>query len=169
MARPYTGNKDAVHSAERPGTKVFVTLMCKHFGLKNLGIFSDRGMRSNPAIKSVHATWRAVDLQFPNKKVAREVIAFLEKNADALGIEEIHDYAGNSKPGTEKWGRGWRCNRNGKPGWKDWTATDNGGTPGAGWIHAEVSPAMADDAEKMKAALKAAFAAQTPPATPPAA
>jgi hypothetical protein len=37
-------------------------------------------------------------------------------------------------------------------GWKDWTPTDNGGSPRATWIHVEISPAMADDAAKFEAA-----------------
>jgi len=75
------------------------------------------------------------------------VAKWLVDNYETLGLEEMHDYAGTTKQGCETWGRGWRCNRNGKPGWKDYTATENAGTPGPSsrWYHLELTPAMADN------------------------
>ena len=61
-----------------------------------------------------------------------------------LGIEEVHDYSGITKKGCEKYGRGWRCNRSGKPGWKDYTEKDNAGSFKATWIHVELTPHHAD-------------------------
>ena len=144
MVMPYTGNSDP-STGPRPGTTKFAEIMVNR-GFRNLGIWANRPMRGSTRL-SVHATGRAVDLGYDPKKAATvgAYCLWLEANHVALGIEEIHDYSGTSKVGTEKWGRGFRCNRNGKPGWKDWTETDNGGTPGGKWIHVELSPAMADD------------------------
>lgn len=146
-AMPYTGNTDPAEGP-RPGTIKFGEIMASRWKFTNLGIWANRPMRgSEPPRLSVHATGRAIDLGFDPKRAALvgSVCLWLEANHVALGIEEIHDYSGTSKAGTEKWGRGFRCNRNGAPGWKDWTPTDNGGTPGGKWIHVELAPSMADD------------------------
>lgn len=156
MVMPYTGNTDP-STGPRPGATKFVEIMVNR-GFRNLGIWANRPMRgTNPPRLSVHATGRAVDLGYDPKKAATvgAYCLWLEANHEALGIEEIHDYSGTSKAGTEKWGRGFRCNRNGKPGWKDWTETDNGGTPGGKWIHIELSPAMADNPKEFVKAWKA--------------
>ena len=151
----YTGF-DKVADAKIPATEKFVELCGKRWGFGNLGTLVVRVMRSAPAdiqkldphdpkckpYMSVHATGRAADIDFKgDKEKAVQAINWFTRDdvVAALGIEEVHDYAGNTKKGTEKWGRGWRIGR----GWKDWTATDNGGTPGAGWIHVEISPAKA--------------------------
>jgi len=161
----YIGNTDGAASGKRPGTEVFVELMVKHFGFSNLGTWAVRNMRSSdPNAKprlSVHATARACDLGFKwddaavRSKVA-QVIDWLVANYEALGIQEVHDYSGVSKKGTEEWGRGWRCDRGGgKPGWKDWTPTDNGGTPKSRWIHVELDPSVALTRNAMKKAWQA--------------
>ena len=154
MVMPYTGNSDP-SEGPRPGTTKFAEIMVNR-GFRNLGIWANRPMRGSTRL-SVHATGRAVDLGYDPKKAATvgAYCLWLEANHVALGIEEIHDYSGTSKAGTEKWGRGFRCNRNGKPGWKDWSETDNGGTPGGKWIHVELSPAMADDPKLFVKAWKA--------------
>lgn len=141
---PYTGNTDPA-TGPRPGTLKFAEIMVNK-GYRNLGVWANRPMRGSDRL-SVHATGRAVDLGYPAAKVATvgAWCIWLAENHLVLGIEEVHDYSGTSKPGTEAWGRGFRCNRNGRPGWKDWSATDNGGTPGGKWIHVELSPAMADN------------------------
>lgn len=145
MARPYTGTKDGPATGKRPGTEKFVELCARRWGFTNLGTFVVRDIRSKPGTLSVHATGRALDTSYgKNKADAIEAIKWFVKYANQLGIEEIHDYAGITKKGTEKYGRGWRCNRNGKPGWVDWTATNNGGSAGATWIHCELAPRYAD-------------------------
>jgi len=161
-AMPYTGNSDPA-DGPRPGTVKFAEIMVNR-GFKNLGIWANRPMRGSTRL-SVHATGRAVDLGYDPKKAATvgAYCLWLEANHVALGIEEIHDYSGTSKAGTEKWGRGFRCNRSGKPGWKDWTETDNGGTPGGKWIHVELAPAMADDPKAFVKAWKA-ISETAPPA-----
>lgn len=153
----YTGF-DKVATAKLPAVEQFVHLMNRRWGFTNLGTLNVRLMRSAPAgtkdndpkWMSVHATGRAADCGFNQKadhaKVV-EAITWLTRPdvVEALGIEEIHDYSGLSKKGTEQWGRGWRVFRKdlNKAGWKDWSAKDNGGTPGADWIHVEISPAKA--------------------------
>ena len=166
MARPYTGNADAPAKGKRPGMEQFAGAMEFFFGLNNIGTFNVRLMRSAPKgttmnspgagkWMSVHATGRAVDLGWKNRQKVLEAIDFLEKNADTLGIEEIHDYFHTGPAG--QWGRGWRCNRNGKPGWKIYDAKNNAGTPGGKWIHVEISPEMADSPAKVDAAFKKIF------------
>lgn len=152
----YTGTTDGAAAGQKPGTEVFVDLMCKNFGFRNLGTWAVRNMRGSDRL-SVHATARACDLGYDwndaavRAKVAK-VIDWLVANHEALGIEEVHDYSGVSKKGSEEWGRGFRCERRefgGKPGWKEWTATDNGGTPKGRWIHCELAPSVAGDRQAM--------------------
>lgn len=168
MPIPYTGNTDPANGP-RPGTEKMIEILGSRWKFRNLGIWANRPMRgSNPPRLSVHATGRAVDAGFDPKNAALvgQVCLWLEKNHEVLGIEEIHDYSGVSKKGTEMWGRGFRCSRKelgGKPGWKDWTETDNGGTPGMGkiasaWIHLELAPKMADDPQAFVKAWKSVSA-----------
>ena len=146
MTRPYTGRADVPAAGKRPGTEKLVELLCKHYGFRNLGTFGVRPIRGG-TLPSVHGSGRAADLGWVDPKAAAQVATWLVDNSEAFLLEELHDYAGTTKPGTETWGRGWRCNRDGKPGWKDYTATDNAGTPGSSsrWYHLEVAPALADD------------------------
>ena len=146
MTRPYTGRSDVPAAGKRPGTEKLVELLCKHYGFRNLGTFGVRPIRGG-SLPSVHGSGRAADLGWTDPKAAALVAQWLVDNSEAFLLEELHDYAGTTKPGTETWGRGWRCNRNGKPGWKDYTATDNAGTPGPSsrWYHLEVAPQLADD------------------------
>lgn len=167
--RNYTGTTDGVAKAKRPGTEKFIDICGNKWGLTNLGSFGVRLMRSAPAglsiedpaarkYLSVHATGRACDLGYADRKVGLEAWDFFLANADALEIEEIHDYAFTGPTGT--WGRGYRCNRgvdkNKKPNpqVKIYTATDNAGTPGGKWLHVELSPAMADDPQRLVRAWK---------------
>lgn len=144
----YTGNTDPSDGA-RAGTKKFVEIVTKKYGFTNLGIWANRPMRgTNPPRLSVHATGRACDIGYSDPVVAAKFAKWLVANSETLGIEEVHDYSGITKKGTERWGRGWRCERRelgGKAGWKDWTATDNGGSAGGKWLHIELTPAIADD------------------------
>ena len=154
-AMPYTGNSDPA-DGPRPGTIKFGEIMASRWKFTNLGIWANRPMRGSTRL-SVHATGRAIDLGYDPKRAALigQICLWLEANHVALGIEEIHDYSGTSKAGTEKWGRGFRCNRNGVPGWKDWTETDNGGTPGGKWIHIELGPSPHGFADDPKLLVKA--------------
>lgn len=161
MGRPYTGNTDAVHTAKRPGTELLLNMLLFLVpGTKNLGVFANRDSRGKAGSKSVHATWRAFDIGYPNPDAARAIISLLEQHAETLLIEEIHDYAGASKAGTEKWGRGWRCSRKelgGNAGWVDYTAQRNAGTPGGKWVHVELAPAAADNPKIIEDGFKKIF------------
>jgi hypothetical protein len=153
--RPYTGNKDGEAKGLRPGMKVFIdeTIKLSNGALWNNGDFGVRMMRGSETSMSVHATGRAVDLSFrhmpPKKGIkngrieALRVLKIIVANADALGVEAIFDYI------VKPHGRAWMCDRNAWLNYKK--ETIHGGGSGD-WLHFEVSPAMADNASKMKEA-----------------
>lgn len=152
--RPYTGNKDGAAKGLRPGMKVFIdeTIKLSNGALWNNGDFGVRPMRGKESL-SVHATGRAVDLSFrhmPLKKgvkngrlEALRVLKIIVANADALGLEAAFDYI------VKPHGRAWMCDRDAWLKYKK--ETIHGGGSGD-WLHFEVSPAMADNASKMKEA-----------------
>jgi len=159
--RPYTGNKEGNHPAERAGTKRFVDFMEFLFGVKSIGIYANRPMRGSANL-SVHATWRAID--FKGKGTAKQnaaarkaMVEFLFAHRDDLNIEEIHAYdgVGCPIPNLTKYGAGYRCDRD---EWRAWTPQKNGGTPGADWTHVEISPLMADSATLVEQAFARIFA-----------
>ena len=163
VPRKYTGNSDGLSKTggARAGTQELLRICQKNFGFTNLGIFANRRMNNakanadpkNPKWLSVHATGRAVDMGYTDRKKAVECWDFLIANTKALGIEEIHDYAfdPDGKGPMKAWGRGYRCSRGeGVAGVKVFTATDNAGTPGGKWLHVELSPEMADDKDKFR-------------------
>lgn len=160
MPRKYTGNSDGLSkTGARPGTVKLVELCGKRWGFKNLGIFANRSMNNPKATKgdpkwlSVHATGRACDIGYSDRKVAVEAWEWFLQHAEALGIEEMHDYAfdTNVKDGNPGWGRGFRCSRGeGAKAVKIYDANDNAGSQGGKWLHLELSPAMADNAEEFE-------------------
>lgn len=141
MSGVYTG-WDGDAAGKRAGTEKLVQLLVQRYGFRNLGTWGVRPMRGSSR-PSVHGTGRAADLGWVNPANAAQVALWLVDNFPYL--EELHDYAGTTKKGCETWGRGYRIGR----GWKQYTATDNAGTPGPSsrWYHIEVSPAVADDAQ----------------------
>jgi hypothetical protein len=152
----YTGTKDGAAKGKRAGLEAMQNTLKYLFDAKNLGTYVLRNMRNNasPPQLSVHATGRAADIQPKTDAETNKLIKFLVDNAETLHIEEVHDY----KDGTH--GRGWRCSRrelDGKAGWKQWTAQDNGGSAGALWCHYEIAPDFADSPEKVAAAFKKVF------------
>ena len=154
MKRHYTGNKDGAAKCLRPGMKVFIdeTIKLSNGALWNNGDFGVRPMRGKESL-SVHATGRAVDLSFrhmpPKKGIkngrleALRVLKIIVANADALGLEAAFDYI------VKPHGRAWMCNRDAWSNYKK--ETIHGGGSGD-WLHFEVSPEMADSAEKMRQA-----------------
>lgn len=173
--RPYTGF-DKIGRAVPPGVAQFMDLLERRWNLTNLGILTVRAMRSAPAQyqnksaaeleklpdykkwMSVHATGRAIDAGYSNRKTALEAWEWCLAHATELGIEEIHDYAydPDGKGPGKAWGRGYRCNRADKnSGIVVYDERNNAGTPGGKWLHFEISPAMASSAEGMLAAWKA--------------
>lgn len=139
MTGVYTG-WDGDAKGKRAGTEKLVQLLVQRYGFRNLGTWGVRPVRGGSR-PSVHGTGRAADLGWANPANAAQVALWLVDNFPYL--EELHDYAGTTKKGCETWGRGYRIGR----GWKNYTATDNAGTPGPSsrWYHIEVSPAVADD------------------------
>jgi len=152
--RPYTGNKDGAAKGLRPGMKVFIeeTIKLSNGALWNNGDFGVRPMRGKESM-SVHGTGRAVDLSYrhvpPKKGIkngrmeAIRICKIITANADVLGLEALFDYF------VKPHGRAWMCDRNAWLNYK--TETIHGGGSGD-WLHFEISPAMADDASKMKQA-----------------
>jgi len=161
MKRPYTGNNDGLALGERKGLKVFYTELTKLYpSLWNNGSFVNRSMRGKQGVLSTHATGRAVDLSFrfmPNhkdssntkgikeggRKQAMQAMDFVVNHADAFGLECILDYY------PIPHGRGWRCDRS---SWQIYTKPEIHGAPMGDWIHFELSPAMADNADAMRQA-----------------
>jgi hypothetical protein len=139
MATPrrYTGKKDAPHPRRRPGTTGVYEWLQFLFGLKPLGTYANRD--------SVHATNRAMDLA-GTKDQLHNVISFVYQNRQVLGIEAIHDYAGNYIPNPKGWGAGYRCNRDWGRFFDGWKVYDSNvlGSPNAHWVHIELSPKIAD-------------------------
>jgi len=136
---PYTGNTDATpKGTATPQAEKFAQIMNDRWGFSNLGIYAYRPMRGSDRL-SVHATGRAVDLGYKSSNQHRitEICDWLADNYLTLGIEEVHQYTFEGS----KWGRGFRCCRDGKPGWKTWTETENGG-PSGYWIHVELAPTI---------------------------
>ena len=165
VARKYTGNSDGNYGKARPGTLELLRLSSKRFGMTNLGTYANRRMNNaradrdptNPKYLSTHASGRAVDLGYRNRKNAVDLWNFLIANTAQLGIEEIHDYAYQWPQQDPKdktaWGAGYRCSRGENlRGIRIFTAQNNAGTPGGKWLHVELSPAMADDRTAFRAA-----------------
>jgi hypothetical protein len=173
--RPYTGF-DKIGRSVPPGVAQFMELLERRWNLTNLGILTVRAMRSAPAQyqnknaaqleklpdykkwMSVHATGRAIDAGYSNRKTALEAWEWCLANATELGIEEIHDYAfdPDGKGPGKAWGRGYRCSRADKAnGVVVYDERNNAGTPGGKWLHFEISPQMASSSEAMLAAWKA--------------
>lgn len=159
MPRRYTGNSDGDAGRALPGTLKLVSLSRRRWKFTNLGVYSRRTMRNNKAVSgdpkwlSVHATGRACDLGYKNRRDAVEAWGWFVRYSKELEIEEVHDYAFDSTPNDGKvgWGRGYRCSRGeGERGVKVFTARDNAGSPGGRWLHIELSPAMARDAARFE-------------------
>jgi len=163
MPRKYTGNTDGLAKGARPGTEKLLEICKNRWGFSSLGIWANRSMNNpkatpgDPKWLSVHATGRAVDMGYSDRKKAEEAWDFLLANTEVLGIEEIHDYAYDSNVNDKElgWGRGYRCSRGeGAKGVKIYDSKDNAGSQGGKWIHVELSPEMADDPKKLVAAWK---------------
>lgn len=161
MPRKYTGNSDGVsRTGLRPGTKKFMQLAMAEYGMTNLGGFVNRTMNNPKAKKgdpkwlSVHATGRACDLGYSNRTKAMELWHFMVDNSATWLLEEAHDYAFDADKKDNKlgWGRGYRCSRGeGEAGVKIYNSEDNAGSQGGKWLHFELSPALADNPNKVAA------------------
>ena len=148
--------------ATSPITKKFYDLCKRRWSFTSLGFYANRQMRGSKNL-SVHATGFAVDMGYPatreGRAAARQAWDWLIENSEALLLCELHDYAyrNPAQPESDKtaWGRGYRCSRGpGQKGVKLFTSTDNAGTPGGVWLHAEISNEW-DSPEDFEAAWRA--------------
>ena len=170
MARKYSYYPAFDGKGTQPGTAKLAELCNKRWKASNMGIYSARLMRNShtegkkigdPGMEkwlSVHSTGAAVDLGYTDRKVGVAMWDWFLANTEALGIEEIHDYAydTNTKDKNKGYGRGFRCSRGeGSKGVKIFSADDNAGSFGGLWLHVELSPEMAKDAAKFEAAWRA--------------
>ena len=147
MARKYTGyNGDAI--GKQAGLEELVRQLCSKFPLFNNGTWVVRNMNNANLSKpkpSVHSTGRAADLSWRksgkkgsgNYADAVALLDFLVLHAEALQIEELHDYF------PQPHGRGWKCDRE---SWKVYDKPTIGSAPGGDWIHLEISPLHAQNA-----------------------
>ena len=147
MARKYTGY-DGDATGKQAGLEELVRQLCSKFPLFNNGTWVVRMMK-NDSLKtpkpSVHSTGRAADLSWRksgkkgsgNYNDAVALLDFLVLHAEALQIEELHDYF------PEPFGRGWNCARE---AWKVYDKSTIGQAPGGDWIHLEISPLYAQNA-----------------------
>ena len=133
--------------ATSPITKKFYDLCKRRWAFTNLGMYVNRPMRGSKNL-SVHATGFAVDMGYPatraGRAAAKEAWTWLIENSEALLLCELHDYAyrNPAQPDTDKtaYGRGWRCSRGAQEkGIKIFTKSDNAGSFGGVWLHAEIS------------------------------
>lgn len=153
--RPYTGF-DGYTSSVTPGLKFLVdsVVYLTGAGLWNNGTWGARDMRGKPGTPSVHGTGRAADLSWRRMRDGRRkgqtypdtcrVIDWLIKNEEAFGLELVLDYY------PQPHGRGWRCDRD---RWQSYKTKTIALAPGGDWIHIEISPDLAHDLERMKAAV----------------
>jgi len=161
--RKYVGF-DGYATKKRAGTEQFIREFVKATG----GAFFNNGSYGRRAIRggskpSIHGTGRAVDLSYRgaphsgcgDRKVAEKWINWLADNGDRLMLTMVVDY--QPKP----FGRAWRCDR----GWKKYLVktVTGGGASWADWIHVEVDPSVADDADFFKQAFAELKGADTTP------
>lgn len=166
MPRKYSYYPSFDGGGPQPGTEKLVALCAKKWKTKSLGIYQVRLMRNDHTVgmkitdpgagkwMSTHATGAAADIQYPSEAVAREMWDFLIENSETLEIEEIHWYAWGD------FGAGYRCSRGpSREGIKHFTKDDNAGsyTGNPSWLHVEISPKMAKNAEKFTKAWDAAM------------
>jgi hypothetical protein len=159
MTRPYTGF-DGISRRRRPGLEMFVSEIQTITGgrLWNNGTLVIRSVQGGTS-PSIHGTGRAADLSHrpmgdsrrgTSRSDALDLVNLLIVNADAAELEMLIDYHGTP--------RVWRCDR------ESWLP--NRQVRGvADSFHIELSPAMADDAERARAAARQIFTTE-PPAPP---
>lgn len=154
--RSYTGTRDGIAKGKRTGTEQWVKEIGQLSGgaLWNNGTWGVRDVRGHDGVLSVHATGRAMDLSYRKtitkgvrngRQEAMKVLRLIVPNAELLGIECILDYY------PQPWGRGWRCDRN---AWQRYTRKTISGAPGGDWLHVELSPLYADNAELVTQAFR---------------
>ena len=146
-----------------PITKKLFELCQRRWSFTNMGLYANRMIRGSKNNLSVHATGFAVDMGYPatraGRAAAKEAWDWLIEHSEELLLCELHDYAyrNPAQPDTDKtaYGRGWRCSRGAQAkGIKLFTKTDNAGSFGGVWLHAEISNDW-DSPEAFEAAWRA--------------
>lgn len=148
--RPYTAVLAPVVKGPLQGTDEFIRQVVKRAGgsLWNNGSWVVRDIRTKPGQISNHARGLAVDFSYRKmhdkgiangRKTALPFIYKLLQNADTLQIELVIDYYEN---------RSWKCDRG------TWL---KGKWSGGDWVHVEISPAMANNANLVKQAFNDVF------------
>lgn len=145
-----------------PWNLAMMTYLRGRWGGADLGCYAVRSVRGGTAISS-HASGSACDWRYaspgPGRDVLlREVLPWLIGNSKELGLDALHDYAGD---------RIWRppAYRGGGDGWKK--QYGSGGQMGASWslwIHVEVHPDFWEDGRSP--ASKLSIAKPVPPKQP---
>lgn len=144
--RPYTG-WDRNARGKRAGTEKMIAIInyLSDGGLWHNGSFGIRPMRGKSR-PSVHGTGRACDISWRGGKYggfgkhskAKVWVDFLTENATELQLEAIFDYY------PAPYGTGYKSDRDYTI---KYTKKAFSGAPGGDWIHVEVAPAVADDAD----------------------
>lgn len=155
MSRPYTGFDQFADRTCPAVAHLAGAIVWNSAGkITNLGAFGIRPMRGK-ARPSVHGTGRAVDLGYApfrtwpgsDRATMLRLVEFLVRNADELGLELLIDY---SHTGGLGGGRSWKCDRHAwadnRPG-----VISGAGQAGSKWIHVELSPEVAHDADRIAA------------------
>lgn len=158
MSRPYTGF-DGIVRHRRPGVEAFAVEVNRLTAgeLWNNGTLVIRSIQGGSA-PSIHSTGRAIDISHrPMGTTARrgcsrpEALAYLDAfivGADLLDLEMVIDYAAPA--------RVWRCDRE---AWRP-----NSQVRGvADSFHLELSPAIADDPDRARDAVRQILTAAPPP------
>lgn len=159
MSRPYTGF-DGISRRRRPGLEAFVSEIQTITGgrLWNNGTLVIRSVQGGTS-PSIHGTGRAADLSHrpmgdsrrgTSRSDALDLVNLLIVNADVAELEMLIDYHGTP--------RVWRCDREAwRPNRQVRGVADS--------FHIELSPAMADEPERARAAARQIFTTE-PPAPP---
>ena len=139
----YTGVKSDGEAIER-----LVSLCKRRWKARSLGTYSNRDKIGKPGQRSVHADYRAADIDFPTPEARKQAMQTL---AGLYGIELIIDYAYTGTRLKRAYGRGWRCDR-GK--WMSYPKgmVAQGGQKWALWLHVEVAPDC--DPDRLEAAFR---------------
>ena len=135
MTRPYPYYPAKAAPGKLAGTEKLVELCGRRWKTKNLGTWVVRDMRGKPGVLSVHATGRAMDIGYTDRKDVMAAIRWFVTYNTALGVTLINDYQ------FGQYGRTWMCDR------QDWKIhqSDVLGSRG-NWFHVELDSWAADDA-----------------------
>jgi len=160
---PYVVPNAPVVDGPLPGTTAWAecVIAMSQKSLWNNGTYVKRDIRGKPGIISNHARGLAMDLSYRHvvtggtakglehgRQIALAYIKQLVARWDILGLQLVIDYWGPDRA------RIWKCDRNA------WRPQEPGGVHGVpgDWFHLEITPTMAWDPNRVRAAFRKAFA-----------